>query len=341
MSLRILCIGGPFLASALKRLGHHIITAHPAADADIPTPHPYSVQQLLSRLAALDFAPDALFCCDDGNMPQLLDPENAPWPSVRYSIDTYCNPWHIPYSNGFDATLVAQKDYVEIFSREGIPARWFPLFYSQALEPLGDFASRDIPVAFVGTLGHKNNPDRAPFLKAFRARHPLVAISGKYKPIFTRSRIVLNQTAASEVNFRCFEAIACGAALLMETCGNGLSELFVPGEEILPTYQRNNAREAAGIAAAALSRPEELAEIAQAGGRAVAQHHTDTARAVSLTQMIAEMCAAQAQRERLEQSLEKRTALVRAAYGMLSSELFDPQLEGHRDFFEKMCLRQL
>ena len=73
----------------------------------------------------------------------------------------------------------------------------------------------------------------------------------------------------------------------------------------------------------------------------MAQHHTDTARAVSLTQMIAEMCAAQAQRDRLEQSLEKRTALVRAAYGMLSSELFDPQLEGHRDFFEKMCLRQL
>ena len=340
MSLRILNIGGSYLAPALKRLGHHIITAYPAADADIPSPHPYSVRRLLSRLDALGFAPDALFYCDDGNMPQLLDPENAPWPSVRYSIDTYCNPWHIPYSNGFDATLVAQKDYVEVFSHEGIPARWFPLFYPQILEPVGDFTLRDIPVAFVGTLGHKNNPDRAPFLKAFRARQPLVAISGDYKPIFTRSRIVLNQTAASEVNFRCFEAIACGAALLMETCGNGLNELFVPGEEILPTYQRNDAQAAAAIAATALATPERLAEVAQAGCRAVARHHTDTARAVSLTQMLAEMCATQAHRERLEQSLEKRTALVRGAYGMLSSELFDPQLEGHRDFFEKMCLHQ-
>lgn len=340
MSLHILCIGGPYLASALKRLGHHVLTAHPASTADIPTPHPYSVRRLLNRLAALGFAPDALFCCDDGNMPQLLDPENAPWPSVRYSIDTYCNPWHIPYSNGFDATLVAQKDYVEVFSQEALPARWFPLFYPQALEPVGDFASRDIPVAFVGTLGHRNNPDRAPFLRAFRARHPLVAISGDYKPVFARSRIVLNQTAASEVNFRCFEAMACGAALLMETCGNGLTDLFVPDEEILPTYPRNDAHTAAAIAARALARPETLAEIAQAGSRAVAQRHTDTARAISLTQMLAEMCAAQAHRERLEQSLEKRTALVRAAYGMLSSELSDLQLREHRKFFEKMCLRE-
>ena len=101
-----------------------------------------------------------------------------------------------------------------------------------------------------------------------------------------------------------------------------------------------DAQEAAAIAAEALANPEKLAEIAQAGGRVVARRHTDTARAVSLTQMLAEMCAAQAHRERLEQSLEKRTALVRGAYGMISSELLDPQLEAHRVFFEKMCLRQ-
>lgn len=341
MSLRILCIGGPYLAAALKRLGHHVLTAHPASDAHIPTPHPYTVRHLLHCLDALDFRPDALFCCDDGNMPQLLDPENAPWPSVRYSIDTYCNPWHIPYSNGFDATLVAQKDYVEFFSREGMPASWFPLFYPQLLEPVGDFASRDIPVAFVGTLGHKNNPDRAPFLKSFRAQHPLVAITGDYKPVFARSRIVLNQTAASEVNFRCFEAMACGAALLTETCGNGLNDLFVQGEKILPTYPRNDARAAALIAARALAQPEALSAIAQAGSRAVAQHHTDTVRAVSLTQMLAELCARQAHKERLEQSLERRTALVRTAYGMLASEISDPQLQEHRKFFEKLCLQQL
>ncbi|WP_368076627.1 glycosyltransferase [uncultured Desulfovibrio sp.] len=46
--------------------------------------------------------------------------------------------------------------------------------------------------------------------------------------------MTLNQKAFSEVNFRCFEAMACGAALLMEQCGNGLDELFTPDEDISP-----------------------------------------------------------------------------------------------------------
>lgn len=285
--------------------------------------------------------PDALVYCDDGNMPQLLDPQNVPWPAVRYSIDTYCNPWHIPYSWGFDATLVAQKDYVELFSQEGMAAQWFPLFCPQFSPTESDFAERDIPVSFVGTLGHKNNPDREPFLKAFRAQHPLVMLIGDYRPIFERSRIALNQTAASEVNFRCFEAISCGAALLMETCGNGLDELFALEHEILPTFARNDARAAAAIAARALSQPQWLAEVASAGSRAVRQRHTDTVRAVRLTQILAELCAGRAHKERLEQSLEKRSTLIRAAYGMLASEITDPNLQEHREFFKKLCLREI
>lgn len=339
MSLRILNIGGPYLTSALKRLGHHVLTVHPGSHADLPTSHPYVVRQLLHRLEAADFKPDALFYCDDGNMPQLLDPQNVPWPAVRYSIDTYCNPWHIPYSWGFDATLVAQKEYVVLFSQEGMNAQWFPLFCPQVTSPDSDFAERDIPVSFVGTLGHKNNPDREPFLKAFRAQHPLVILTGNYRPIFERSRIALNQTAASEVNFRCFEAMSCGAALLMETCGNGFDELFAKEQEILPTFARNDAQAAASIAAKALSQPQWLAEVASAGSRAVRQRHTDTVRAVRLTQILAELCANHAHKERLEVSLEKRSALIHAAYGILASEITDPNLQEHREFFKKLCLR--
>lgn len=341
MSLHILCIGGTYLVPALKRLGHSPLAAHASPQADLPTPHPFTVRQLLRRLESLDFRPDALFCCDDGNLPLLLDPENAPWPSVRYSIDTYCNPWHVPYAHGFDVSLVAQKDYVELFTGEGMDARWLPLFCPAQPSPEADFFSRDIPVAFVGTLGHKNNPDREPFLKAFRVHHPLLFLSGDYKPIFERSRIALNQTAASEVNFRCFEAMGCGAALLMETCRNGLEELFVPGEELLPTYARNDARGAAAIAAAALAAPERLAEIAQAGHRAVRRRHTDTMRAASLAHILAGLCADQAHKPRLERERERRAALVRSAYGMLASELAGPQWKEHREFFEKLCLNTL
>ena len=188
-------------------------------------------------------------------------------------------------------------------------------------------------------MGHKNNPDREPFLKAFRAQHPLVILTGNYRPIFERSRIALNQTAASEVNFRCFEAMSCGAALLMETCGNGFDELFAKEHEILPTFARNDAQAAASIAAKALSQPQWLAEVASAGSRAVRQRHTDTVRAVRLTQILAELCANHAHKERLEVSLEKRSALIHAAYGILASEITDPNLQKHREFFKKLCLR--
>ena len=236
---------------------------------------------------------------------------------------------------------MAQKDYLPLFADAGIKAAWLPLFCPQQPLPETDFLSRDIPVSFVGTLGHKNNPDREPFLKAFRARHPLVILSGDYTVIFNRSRIVLNQTAAAEVNFRCFEAMGCGAALLMETSPNGLDELFTPGEELLPTYPRNDARAAADIAAAALAKPEQLAEIAQAGRRAVSRRHTDTVRAASLAHILAGLCADQAHKPRLEVELERRAALVRAAYGMLSSELTGPQWTNYREFFEKLCRNTL
>ena len=73
MSLRILCIGGPLLVSALNRLGHSTFTVHPGTDADLPTPHPYTVRQLSARLEARGFIPDALFYCDDGNMAGGVD----------------------------------------------------------------------------------------------------------------------------------------------------------------------------------------------------------------------------------------------------------------------------
>lgn len=49
-----------------------------------------------------------------------------------------------------------------------------------------------------------------------------------------------------ELNFRVFQAMACGAAVLTEATDNGLDELFTVGLEVL-TYPR-------GAVAAALSR---------------------------------------------------------------------------------------
>ncbi len=200
MKLRILSVGGQYLTQSLRQLGHAVLSVCPDPEADIPLPHPETARNLLEQAAGRGFIPDMLFYADDGNLPLLINPESAPCPSLYYSIDTYCNPWHLPYARGFDLVLAAQKDFLSLFADEGLPAQWFPLF-CRSVDEAAPFDARDIPVAFVGTLGHKNNPGREPFLRNFRALHPLVMRSGDFFPVFRRSRIVLNQTAFSEVNF--------------------------------------------------------------------------------------------------------------------------------------------
>ena len=58
------------------------------------------------------------------------DSRTFPAVTIGYSIDSYCNPWHIPYGAAFDAVLAAQKDYVRLFEDTPVPrpSEWLPLF---------------------------------------------------------------------------------------------------------------------------------------------------------------------------------------------------------------------
>lgn len=327
--MRFLIMGGKYLANALEKAGHQVATVGP--HGDLPLDHPTFSKRVLAKLKDAGFEPDILVYLDDGNLPMLLDPEAAPCPAIYYSIDTYCNPWHLPYGHGFDLVLVAQKDFVPLFVNDDQRALWFPLFNFQPWQPTG--GARDIPVAFVGGIGHKNNPDRGPFFQRFRKLHPLVSLTGQYMPIFERSQIVLNQTAFSELNFRCFEAMGCGAALLMEQCGNGLEDIFTPGENILPPYPRGNAEAAAAIAKKYLAMPDRLADIARAGYELVASKHDGNARAAELIELAKGLLDKRVDRAALAPG---RAPFTRAAFAIIGSELDSPQMAAHRDFYLKM-----
>ena len=56
-------------------------------------------------------------------------------------------------------------------------------------------------------MGTQSNPARKAFFDAFRTHIPLYTQKGLYAPIYARSRLVLNQSAAGELNFRLFEAM--------------------------------------------------------------------------------------------------------------------------------------
>ena len=330
--MNIVNIGGAFFKAALTNMGHNVYLVGFESNCDWPVTHPFTASRLVNHLESVGFEPDVLIYCDNGNLPYILDPQNLPWLNFWYSIDTYCNPWHIPYAHGFDLALVAQKDFVPLFTNEGIKAVWLPLFCQHSLASQEFSSERDVPVSFVGHVGHKNNKDRLPFLQRFRRIHPLVMYQGDFVPLFSRSKIVLNQLAFGEVNFRCFEAAACGAALLTETCDNGLDELFVIGQEILPTYPHNDAAKAAQIAKDALAKPN-LAQIAKAGQGAVLKRHTDLVRARFLEQEWSSLLKSDQKSVRLKKELDRRTTLVASAFGVLASEESN---ESRRNLYQKI-----
>ncbi len=330
--MRILSFGGAFLVSALRARGHTVLSVGIQRECDLRLEHPVPWTRLAAVLEANAFAPEGAVWIDDGNLPAVPGIEAMPFPGLFYSIDTFCNPWHVPFAQAFDQALVAQKGFVPLFPALAEDPVWLPLFAPDDL-PTG--SERDIPVAFVGTLRPRNIPQRYPFLEAFRRLHPLFFKQGAYAPVFSRSRIVLNQTAAEEVNFRCFESMACGAALLTEASPHGLEDLFVPGEHMLPPYPPGDAARAAQLAGHWLASPEKLEALAAAGQALVRARHLASHRAAFLENALARLIAAKAHERRLS-ALPQRRTLLSTAYAILMDELRADSLRDHQGLYRRI-----
>ncbi len=323
--MNILVLEGRFLVPELAALGHKVLTVGLAVFGtyDVGLTHPVFERGLRDILASRGFTPDLVLWCDDASsLPAIFGYEALDCVTMGYSIDQYCQMWHYPYSWVFDGLLCSQKSYLDIFRAEGGSSlyEWLPLYFDAKRLPASTPAERDIPVSFVGNLGHKNNPDRRPFLDRFKKLHPLFTYTGPFVDVFSRSRIVLNQSANLECNFRVFEAAGCGAALLTEADTDGLTDLFVPGEDILPPYPRGDAARAAAIAGQALAEPDRCREIGDAGQKKVLERHSARARARQITDRAEALIADQAWRRR-KKNLDRVRSQMRTAFAFIATEL--------------------
>lgn len=331
--MRILYLDSPVLLESFRAQGHDVVSAGFDPVCDIVVSCPRNARSLYDEASRrMGSAPDWVFWCDSSNLPYITGIENLPCPTAFYSIDTYCQLWHFGFANAFDVVFVAQKDHVPLFPTDSVRVQWLPLFARKTAKALPGDGERDIPVSFVGTRSHPNNPDREPFLRGFKHRQPLLVYSGEYEDIFARSKIVLNQTACNEVNFRCFEAMACGAALLMEYCEHGLRELFTPGENILPLYPRNNHAAAAAIAADALRHPEALEALAQRGKELVLHNHMAGHRAAEISAVMENLVTEKVWLKRASE-LGRRREFIAASYAMLGFDLTGQLDDVYADYF--------
>ncbi len=336
-TVRILNIDGLYLVPAFRRLGAEVLTLGSAPGCEVFLERPLSLKGLTDLLTSRGFTPDLVFWADVCRPPSVVGFENFPAVTLGYSIDSYCNPWHIPYGAAFDAMFAAQKDYVRFFDDAPItrPTAWLPLFADPDTDQdLG--LDRDIPVSFVGTVTGSINTARKAFLARFKRRCPLFVLTGDYGSVFGRSRLVLNQSAAGELNFRVFQAMACGAALLTEDTGNGLNDLFTPGQDLL-VYPRDDDRAAAALAHQALE-PENaaaLAEMAVRGRDQVRAKHGADQRAAQVLAMARRLAAEGAPRRRLAALDLIRPMLANASFILASDEAL-PLPPDHRAFYAEL-----
>lgn len=334
--MRILCVDGPYFLDAWRAMGHQVLGIGTSPGLDVRLARPLSLRKLLELLDSRGFVPDVAVWADTCQPPSVAGLESLPWPTLGYSIDQYLNPWHVPFSVGFDLFLVAQRDYVPLFAAEHPrPVRWMPLFCNPERDR-DPGTARDVPLCFVGTVGSPANPARGPFLDAVGRLAPLDVSTGDYVSLFGRSRMVINQSAAGELNFRLFQAMACGAAVLTEAVDNGLEVLFTPGEHLL-TYPRGDAVRAAALARVWLDEPR-LGEIAAAGRRAVLARHTVRARAESVAAHLAALVRKQSHRSRLTDGQSMRARMA-TAYAVLATDESLPLPAEHRGFYLELAAR--
>jgi glycosyltransferase involved in cell wall biosynthesis len=286
--MRILHLGNLQVVPALRALGHDVRVASELAPERVVAGRPLDVVALQR-----DVAPDAdVFLMVDtlGRQTLAHGVEHLPMPRLYWAIDVHLNFfWQRHYARLFDLVLVAQQDWIARFIDDGVPARWLPW----GIDPdifRDDGCARTIDVAFVGVVD-EHRPKRASAIAELRRRFDLRTFGADAAArlgerdmarVFGAAKIVFNESVLGDVNFRTFEAMACGALLVTERTGNGLTDLFAPGTH-LAVYEPDDL---VATVAHYLAADGERERIALAGARAVAERHTMAARMATLDRWI-------------------------------------------------------
>ncbi|GJL62324.1 MAG: hypothetical protein NPIRA04_09780 [Nitrospirales bacterium] len=285
--MKILLLGFPILKNAFLQCGHDVLTCTTDQCGDIwVDAFPISIDRVFQALPR-GWCPDLVFLMDESTEPMFLGLECLSIPTAWYTIDAHLHlHWHKAYTAIFDFVFVAQKDYVPDYEYDASRqiVQWLPLFSNPERDrhfPL----PKIYDVSFVGVVNPKWKPERSRLLDAVQEQIPLYTTTGEYVSVFNRSKVVLNESAANDVNFRVFEALACGSLLLTEHVGNGFEELFQDRKHLV-MYDRRNVEQIVEYAQYYASHKQEREDIACAGRQRVLNSHTTLHRAQTITEVV-------------------------------------------------------
>jgi len=240
--VKILSLGNEYFRSSLIRAGVEVVQAGAESEADLKIdPDQVDLAALIERVSP---PPDVLLLTDDlGRRVLPWGLERCRLPRVYYAVDGPINLyWQRHLAGLFDLVVADQKDCAltlsERLDREVI---WLPV----AVDPgpyQGPEEEEKNDFAFVGTLEPAVRPKRSNILATLQSRFQ-VALAGergsgwvgpeKAGRLYRQSRLVLNENLFPGVTTRMMETLAAGGCLFTEDCGNGLTDLFEPGEHLI------------------------------------------------------------------------------------------------------------
>lgn len=207
---------------------------------DVPVDMTVDLSKIINELNA--FKPDLYLWIESvpGYFPANLQALQCK--KACYLIDTYIShEWHKKWAKNFDYVFLADLSYVAAFRAEGINAYWLPLACDQEIHSQPS-AKKTHEISFVGSVF--DGTDRKRYLDAIATRFPLYyerSFLREMANTFASSKIVFNNAVGkTDLNMRCFEAMASGALLLTDMANNsGQDILFEPHYEYALYNEKN------------------------------------------------------------------------------------------------------
>lgn len=216
-----------------------------------------------------------------------------PHPNFYWIADSHLGyDYRLKRARQFDTIFASHKPSIERLVEDGIPRERIH-YLPWAAEPM---CYKPFPIAerwdwcFVGYL---NNEDRVSLVERFCKEWPVgdKGYLGWRNPVvrgynvledvakkFSQSRIILNEAVKTDLNMRCFEALACKRMLLTEDIP-AVRDHFEDGKHLVLFKTVDEAVEKAQYY---LAHPDERNAIAEAGYREFLDKHTYMHRAKEL-----------------------------------------------------------
>ncbi len=289
---KLLIIGNKFLNNDFRNIGVDICCISDIQKYSSPDDIQYPLYRDLNATQdficqTIDrFKPDALLEVDSSRPILFYTQEEIGIPKYWYAVDTHLHfDWHQHYAYMFDGVFCAQQNIADTLKGEIEHITWLPLFFKGAVPAFTPWDKRSRSVSFVGTLNPKLNPDRCIFFNSLKKEVTNLSIeAGDFIPIYSDSRLVINQSVSDDLNFRFFEAPGCGAFLITDRLSHSCNDILEQGEEYL-SYEFGNVKECVEHINFAIH-DFECERKAQEAYEKIKMHHTSFNRVQSIIESI-------------------------------------------------------